>query len=99
MTNVPAGTRPEQLLAARLPNLLASLPQAEVVGQEKGKLAGVDAARALLRFTVEGKEFHREEWLAVVEDRCYLLIFIAPAASWEKVGEEFRRIKEGFAVF
>ncbi|MGQ9780421.1 MAG: transglutaminase-like domain-containing protein [Bacillota bacterium] len=99
LTNVPTGTRSEQLLTARLPNLLASLPNAKVLGQEKGTLAELEATKAVLTFTAEEKDFYREEWIAVQEDRCYLLIFMAPAERWEALAEEFRQIKESFAVF
>ena len=78
---------------------MASLPNAKVLGQEKGTLAELEAAKAVLTFTAEGKDFYREEWIAVQEDRCYLLIFMAPAERWEALAEEFRKIKESFAVF
>ncbi|MCL6613407.1 MAG: transglutaminase-like domain-containing protein, partial [Firmicutes bacterium] len=99
MASVPPGTRPEQLLAARLPNLQASLPNCKVIGQEKDSLVDLPAAKAVLTFTDGEKAYRREEWIAVRDDYCYLLIFMAPAGGWEAAEEDFRNMRGSFTVF
>lgn len=96
---VPFGTTPNQVLEMRAPALEQILPQFTLIKKENLALAQGNAAVGTWTFTnQQGEKFRQENWIIIVEDRCFLWVFVAKENEWNASQKVFRQILDKFEI-
>lgn len=97
MFGAPAGTKPEQIMAARIPALKGALPGFKLIGQEMSSIGDLAAAVGTWTFS-QGIDVRQQNWIVMNGDLGYLFVFTAVDARWAGYEPVFQRIRDSFAV-
>lgn len=95
MFSAPAGTKPEQIMAARIPALKGALPGFTLIGQEISHIGDFAAAVGTWTFS-QGIDVRQQNWIVMNGDLGYLFVFTAVDANWANYEPAFQSIRESF---